>query len=153
MADTDGEQDDVVAAVAAVASASGGWMVYFTQVPLAIYFIVSLQDIPLDLAIQRLCTCYGLPLALLVAFSYSPLYGILAIVVLWYAFTESVPFAPIRLPSGLLRQSIFSIVQSSGVAPQQEQEAPDANLFAVSIYVKMVQPLVAVINRVGDALS
>ena len=30
--------------------ATGSWMVYFTQVPLAIYFLVSLQDIPLAMA-------------------------------------------------------------------------------------------------------
>ena len=134
--------------------ATGSWMVYFTQVPLAIYFLVSLQDIPLDLAIQRLCTCYGLPLALLVAFSYSPIYGVAACVVLWYAFTEAVPFAPIRLPSGLLRQSIFSLLQSNTVtSAPADQEAPEANLFAVSVYVKMVQPFVRVVNHIGDALS
>jgi hypothetical protein len=153
MADDAGSAGGVAAEAVVAVVSGGGWMVYLTQLPLAVYFLASLQDTPLDLAVQRLCTCYGLPLALLVAFSYSPLYGVAACALLWYAFTEAVPFAAIRLPSGVLRQSIFSIVRQTRGAAADAQEAPDANLFAVSVYVKMVQPIVAVINRVGDALS
>jgi len=140
---------------AAVAAPTGHLWLFFSQVPLAIYFVVSLRDIPLDLAIQRLCTCYGLPLGLLVAFSYSPLYGVLACALLWYLFTHSVPFAPIRLPSGQFRQFIWRAVRHSPVAGVRDaaREEPETNLFAVSVYVKMVLPLVNLINKIGDAVS
>jgi len=140
---------------AAVTAPTGHWWLFFSQMPLAIYFVVSLRDIPLDLAIQRLCTCYGLPLGLLVAFSYSPLYGVLTCAALWYLFTHSVPFAPIRLPSGQFRQLIWRAVRHSPVAGVRDaaREEPETNLFAVSVYVKMVLPLVNLINKIGDAVS
>lgn len=47
-----------------------GLPVFLSQVPLVIYFVVSLQDLPVDVAIVRFVTSYTIPLLLWITLSW-----------------------------------------------------------------------------------
>eukprot|EP00808_Paulinella_micropora_P028897 g31792.t1 len=69
---------------------------FTSQIPYFFFFVASLQEIPADVALLRVITCYVLPMTLFVVFSKSVLLGLLAVVVLFYAFTEANAAFPIR---------------------------------------------------------
>ena len=46
-----------------------GLPVFLSQIPLVIYFVASLQDLPMDVALVRFVTSYTIPLLLWITFT------------------------------------------------------------------------------------
>ncbi|KCV69409.1 hypothetical protein H696_03840 [Fonticula alba] len=135
----------------------GGMPPFLTQLPLLAYVFASLHDSDVDAAFFRLCVSYGVPVFLWWCFSRHIVLGLVAVLVLYKLFTRSVPYSPIRVPSGALRRLTRRVTNTrvfrAVLGNEQVQDGSDLDLvnpYAMSVFVRAVTPLVLLLNRVLD---
>eukprot|EP00457_Paulinella_chromatophora_P004785 gb/GEZN01004798.1/.p1 GENE.gb/GEZN01004798.1/~~gb/GEZN01004798.1/.p1 ORF type:complete len:612 (+),score=81.86 gb/GEZN01004798.1/:56-1837(+) len=125
---------------------------FASQLPYFFFFIASLQETPLDVALLRFITCYLLPMVVWIAFAKSILLGMTLLIVLFYSFTESNTVYPIRVPAGKLRRNVrktLSLKMFKKVHGHnfEEESTESTNPYAISSYVQVLIPVLHFFNE------
>eukprot|EP01100_Stratorugosa_tubuloviscum_P015124 TRINITY_DN849_c0_g5_i1.p1 TRINITY_DN849_c0_g5~~TRINITY_DN849_c0_g5_i1.p1 ORF type:complete len:691 (+),score=271.48 TRINITY_DN849_c0_g5_i1:96-2168(+) len=136
----------------------------FTHSSFILYFMLSLQDTPIDLAFRRLFSCTLLPYFLIKCFSFNIIFGLIITCFLWRTFLSPVAFSPLRIPSGLLKKIIYNTgVQIKKISKTKSELEVDkkkskyadlhsVNPYVVAAYLQLITPLFNFVNYICDLI-